>query len=190
MVKPCPPPCKGAYGVAVYTFGRNVPQNVIGHIGRLVVVHVTIYAFNTQRLKMEQGCRLMAIHAIGRQVRPLKWETGLTVEISNILNNPRFWCVTPGAIHPYRLIMHICMTTKAVDFCISKNQCRMTRFAIDGVMLTCQWKFGGIVVKRIDLPVQGPTFGTVTNLAAYFKLAPVGRILGMARHNQKKQQNS
>ena len=66
----------------------------------------------------------------------------------------------------------------------------MTRFAIDGVMLACQRKFGGVVIERIYLPVQGPTFGTVANLAAYFKIAPVGRILGMARHNQKKQRNS
>jgi hypothetical protein len=82
------------------------------------------------------------------------------------------------------------MTTKAVDFCISKNQCRMTRFAIDGVMLTYQGKFGGIVIERIDLPVQCPAFRTVTNLAAYFKIAPMRRILGMASHKQKKERNS
>jgi hypothetical protein len=138
VIKSRSTPGKGGHRVTVCTFGWDVSQNMIGLVGRLEVLHVTIYTFYTQRLKMEQGCRLMAIHAICDQVRPLQWEPGLSVKICYILHNPRSWRVAPGAIHTHRLVMHVCMTTKTVGFCVGKDKARMTWFAIDGVVLTYQ----------------------------------------------------
>jgi len=65
----------------------------------------------------------------------------------------------------------------------------MTQFAIYRVVLSLQWKFCGIVIERINLPVKLPSFGAMANLAVYFKIKPMGLILNPTSQEQEQERN-
>jgi len=75
------------------------------------------------------------------------------------------------------------MTFETVRFGFGKNKSGVTQPAIYKYMLSLQRELRGIMIERVDFPVQLPSFGRMANLAAYFKIGPVRGILDPPRNN-------
>ncbi len=81
--------------------------------------------------------------------------------------------MTASTVHPYRLAMHIIMTTYTRRLGFSKLQGSMTHLTIDHLMLTRQGKTSGIMLERIDLTVEMPATRTMTSDAVHSKVITV-----------------
>jgi hypothetical protein len=109
-------PGKTIQGMTLNTIFRISALDVVWVNGCLIVGLVTIVAFHAPGLKIQQGRRGMALITIGSIMRPDKGKPASLVNLVDIGYNPRFRSMTPAAIGPDSLVMHVGMTIDAGCF--------------------------------------------------------------------------
>lgn len=120
---------------------------MIGIGGSQVVLTVAIDTFHTQRLKLEVRNRSMTVGTISSIVCSQQGKSTALMQLRDVGNQPRFWGVASGTIHPNRCIVHIGVAIHTVGLRLRKNQRSMARFAVSSLMFAFEPEGSLIVIK-------------------------------------------
>ena len=156
MVDSCGLPFKREDCVTLTAIRRITSLLVIGIRGSLVVFTMTIDAVCTEWVKPEIRLTGMAFEAIGHLVRTDKREGYLLMDLRDVVHDPGFRRVAPGAICTDGLLMHICMACHAFLVCPCKLQLLVAKPAVNQLVLPVKGKTSRDMIKckgvRIELP--------------------------------------
>ena len=120
VVKPGFRPGKTVQGVTLDAVFRIAALHVVWVGGRLVIGLVTIVTLHPPGVETKQGSRRMALVAIGGIMRPDKRKPASLVNFIDVVYNPGCRSMTPAAVRPDRLVMHVGVTGKTFSGCLGK----------------------------------------------------------------------
>jgi hypothetical protein len=159
---------------------------MVGFGSGQIIIAVTVHAFNPQRIEPAQGTRLMASFAIAKLVGSGKRKPALTMDLTDILNNPGFWRMAFETIRTQGSFMQVGMAIIAILFDIVEYQRFMAGFAINQFMLPDQFIPGGIMIEGHPLLVEFPPGCGMTNRTINLETLPVGSL--SCKHCETEQQ--
>ena len=124
MVDPGTGPRNSGDLVAFETVFGIIRRDMVWVGSCVIILLVTIDAFNAKRTKQQEICRciFMAGIAIGRTVRTDQREPASLVDLGDVVDDPGSRCVAPFAIHADRLVVDVGMTGDAFLPCHGKLQ--------------------------------------------------------------------
>ena len=143
----------------------------------VVIVKVTIDAFDTKRAKIKQcgRCIGMAVVTIGSDMRPDQREPAPLMQFRNVVHNPGSGCMTAAAIGSHGLIVHVGVARNALGSRFGKLQRCVAQPACNNLVLPNQRKLGRTMVEGKGFHVNFPACGAVAIHAVHLKTAAMRR---------------
>jgi len=163
----CPTGC--FYTVAFNAICRIIGLLMVRAFRCLVIAFMAIDTSYPHRLKLKVRGRLVTGSTISHSMISLKRESAHLVHCACILYDPALSVMAFGTIGSYSIVVHIGMAGGTFFFCFLKFKRLMTAFAIHRLMLPCQNKLRGIVVKRHRRFSHLPVLGSMTSRTINFE---------------------